>query len=120
MRFEWGAHELRVWREANDPKYYGNRNAAGESRLLYAIKVALNGQGHDLIKKRMWRDGHLVDDLQQYLRTRNQRSPHPHIYLYNPRWQIEGLNDEWNRLGYCDLAIARDIFVGQVRATWIN
>jgi hypothetical protein len=50
----------------DSPKLYS------ESLLLHKIKVALIEQGHDVIKKRMWRDGHLMgDDSTQYIRERN-------------------------------------------------
>jgi hypothetical protein len=42
-----------------------------DSTLLHHIKKALIAQGHDVIKKRMWRDGHMVDDTQQYIRARD-------------------------------------------------
>ena len=72
MILEFKGNALIVKREPTDKKYYGNHNAAGESNLLHAIKNELNKQGYDLIKKRMWKDGHLVDDMQQYLRTRKK------------------------------------------------
>ena len=52
MKFEFKNHCLCVTREEGDPKYYGLKNGAGESKLLHAIKNELNKQGYDLIKKR--------------------------------------------------------------------
>ncbi len=57
---------------------YGNRLAVdrrgerfkNESAWWYALKKILNAQGHDVIKKLMYKDGHLVDDNQYYLRDR--------------------------------------------------
>ncbi len=72
MKLNFSGSILTVTREENDPKYYGVVNAAGESKLLHAIKKELNKQGYDLVKKRMAKDGHLVDDMQQYLRTRKK------------------------------------------------
>lgn len=43
-------------------------NMQGDSNLLYKIKNMLNENGAKLIKKRMWKDGHLVDDTLQYIR----------------------------------------------------
>ena len=85
MRIELTLHTLTAIAEPGDPKYYGTRNGAGESRLLHAIKVQLNGDGADLIKKRMYKDGHLVDDLQQYLRTRTIRGRlgRGHVMIFN-------------------------------------
>ncbi len=48
----------------------GDVKVTTESQLLYHIKKEMNRQGYDLIKKRMWEDGHMVDDHCQYLRDR--------------------------------------------------
>ena len=42
----------------------------------------------------MWRDGHLVDDMQQYLRTK--RGASPSFAIYNGRWAIEGAEVSYN------------------------
>ena len=102
---------MTVKREPNDPKFYGVQNAAGESNFLYWLKNILNADyGYDLIKKRMWKDGHMVDDMQEYLRTRSPRSEGPKVAIYNHRWAIEGLEQPWNGLGEVTLAVERDIF----------
>jgi len=101
---------LTVKREEGDPKFYGVQNAAGESNFLYWLKNILNKQcGFDLIKKRMCKDGHLVDDMQQYLRTRSPKSGGPKIAIYNSRWAIEGLEKPWNEFGEVTLSIELDI-----------
>jgi len=94
VELNWGQGSVRVTRETGDPAYYGVRDAAGESRLLYAIKKQLKLQGYDVVKKRMWRDGHLVDDMQQYLRTK--RGASPSFAIYNGRWAIEGAEVSYN------------------------
>jgi hypothetical protein len=96
VKLEFKGNTLQVIREDNDQKYYGDHNAAGESNLLHAIKIELNKQGYDLIKKRMWKDGHLVDDLQQYLRTRKKGSGKADIYIYSGFWAIRGANEDFN------------------------
>ncbi len=96
----WSQYSLTVIREKDDPKFYGTVNAAGESNFLYWLKNLLNAQGFDLIKTKMSKDGHLVDDIQQYLRIRSQNSVkkgHPNIVLYNSFWALRGLNDDWNK-----------------------
>ena len=108
MRLELTATSLTAIRQISDPPYYGTRNAAGESKLLYAIKQQLNADGADLIKKHMWKDGHLVDDLQQYLRSRNPRGDRGYIMIFNDSWQIRGANDSWNRDGRAVFAVVRD------------
>jgi hypothetical protein len=100
---------LRVTREEVDKKYYGVVNAAGESNFLHALKTHLNAKGFDLVKQRMWKDGHLMDEMQQYLRTRTEKSKAPHIYLYNGNWAVEGLEVAWNA-GVVDVVVEFDVF----------
>jgi hypothetical protein len=110
MLLEFKNNKLVVTREESDPKYYGNYNAAGESRLLYAIKTELNKQGFNLIKKRMWKDGHMVDDCQQYLRPKNNKiTSEKNIAIYWNNFAIEGANDAFNR-GSVELSIESNYF----------
>ena len=110
MKLVFEKHKLHVYREVGDPKYYGVINAAGESRLLYAIKNQLNAEGWNLIKKRMWKDGHLVGDMQQYLRTRKPSgNPDKDIYIWNGHWQIHGAEEDFNS-GHLVLIVERGIF----------
>jgi len=99
-----------VEREEGDPKFYGIGGGKGESSFLYYLKGILNKEPHNmgLIKKRMWRDGHLVDALQQYLRTGKIREGKPYVMLYNGNWAISGLDEDWNA-GRAILAIERGI-----------
>jgi hypothetical protein len=97
-------------KEPTDPKFSGTVNAKGESRLLHHIKQELNKQGYDLIKKRMWKDGHLMDDNQQYLRTRKKGAGVADIYIYNNRWALEGAEEPFNRNGYVELAVVNNVF----------
>ena len=58
-------NQISIERE-NSPKIYS------ESTLLHKIKLELIEQGHDVIKKRMWKDGHMMgDESSQYIRERN-------------------------------------------------
>lgn len=73
VKLNFENHVALVTREPGDPifkngGYAGNR--AAESRFFYHIRNVLRGQGFDVIKKNMGKDGHLVDDLQPYVRTR--------------------------------------------------
>lgn len=88
-------------------------NGAGESLLLYRIKQALNlaAGSNVFIKKRMYKDGHMVDDLQQYIRTAgNGRKGLPHVYLYSPHWATRGLDQVWADKGEVVLHIEYDVF----------
>jgi len=83
---------IKVEREKGDPKY------ATESTLLYHIKNHLNKKGFNLIKKRMWKDGHLVDDTQQYLRSRKPDEKDS-IYIHSTHYAIRDISEEWNKYG---------------------
>ena len=88
-----------VTREPGDPMVYGKAYGKGESLLLHHIKLKLNAMGFDFIKKRMCKDGHLVDDLQQYIRTRKA----PFLMLFNQHWAIAGLEEDYNDFGQVTL-----------------
>jgi hypothetical protein len=110
MKLKMREHSIVVTREPGDSRCSGVVNAAGESRLLYHIKKLLNTQGYDLIKKHMAKDGHLVDDLQQYLRTRKPSGEtSKDIYIYNSMWAIEGAEEELNKTGSVTLSVMKGI-----------
>lgn len=96
-------------REDSDPKFYGAQQAKGESGLFHWLKQQIAMKHHDLplnfpkdwIKKRMWKDGHMVSELQQYLRTRKPISIAEdgtllHLCMYNGHWAIRGAEEDWN------------------------
>lgn len=104
-------HQCVITAESGDPRFSGVVNAAGESRLLYHVKKILNERGYDLIKKRMWKDGHLMDNMQQYLRSRKPSGNGTHdIYIYNPNWIVEGADAALNRDGKVVLTVVRNVF----------
>lgn len=98
MKFKLEYNNLTVIKENNDPKFYVG------STLLHHIKLALIKKGFDLIKKRMWKDGHLVDDTDLYLRSRNKRTI-PQIMIYDRESSIRKLTDDWNQEGKVRLEI---------------
>ena len=65
-----------------------------ESIFLHHVKKALIAQGFDVIKKRMWKDGHLVDDTQQYIRMRDCS-----WCIYNSIYAVSGANTRFMRYG---------------------
>ena len=90
-----------VQREKGDRAYYGRPDTpygGGESNLLHNVKVNLIEQGYDLIKKRMCKDGHLVDSLQQYLRARNPKKLKPgEIFcIYDTSWAVRNSAEDYN------------------------
>ena len=108
MIFELRGHSLTVKREGCDRAFpVKTAAAAGESTILYHVKGMLNCAVDALgvsdapfIKKRMWRDGHLQDEYQQYIRTNKKRSDCPNIYLYNGHFASYGIDDVWNDSRY--------------------
>lgn len=103
MKVEFSGNVVKVIREPGDPKFRDGSWGSGESRLLYHVKRILNKAGFDLIKKRMWRDGNMVDDRQQYLRSRKKGESC--ICIYNAHWQIAGADRDFNEQGIVTLAI---------------
>jgi hypothetical protein len=97
-----------VYREPGDPVLRPNRSKdswsppgwyAAESRLLYNVQKILNGRGYDLLKKRMWRDGHMFGcEHSQYLRSRNVQSS-PSLYVYHADSSLEVAAERFNVLG---------------------
>jgi hypothetical protein len=99
-----------VQREPGDKGFYGQINSAwggGESNLLHHVKLKLIQAGHDLIKKRMWKDGHMVDSDQQYLRARNTKKVKPGdlLYIYDRKWPIRNSAQEYNEGSEVHLAV---------------
>ena len=103
MRVTIDGNCCEVIRETGDPVFRNGGWGDGESRLLYHVQQELNRQGFDLIKKRMWRDGHLVDDHQQYLRSRKVKGEVTAIY--NGHYAIAGAEVAFNRDGKVTLRV---------------
>jgi hypothetical protein len=97
-----------VYREPGDPVFRPNRSKlswsppgwyGAESRLLYNVQKILNGRGYCLIKKRMWRDGHMFgSDHTQYLRSRNLKAI-PSVYIYHSGYALEVAAEWFNVIG---------------------
>ena len=89
--------------------------ARGESLVLHHLKLVMNEAAGSLwgvrpfIKKRMWHDGHMVDDHQQYITARDKKSP-AHIYLFNDHWATRGLDDDLHKWGEADLQVVTNVF----------
>jgi hypothetical protein len=95
---------MTVKREEGDPRFYK------DSTFLYHVQQELKRLGYDVIKKRMHKDGHMVDDDLQYIRTRSRR-PDPHAFMV---WwgyhAYRGPQDDFNRHGEVRLEMQFDIF----------
>ena len=119
MKLDMKDAVLVVTREKGDQAYPPmSKGSWGtpESRLLYRIKQELNCYlGYDLIKKRMWKDGHMVDDGQLYLRTRSAKSNGPHIYIWNGSWCVYDAARKLMEDGAVTLNVERDVFTEENR-----
>ena len=89
-------HIVTVTKETGDPVFKSTIWAEAESVFLYHVKKKLQGAGYDCIKKRMWKDGHMVDDAQQYIRDRN---PDYKWCIYNDGWMIYDAGKKFNQNG---------------------
>jgi hypothetical protein len=100
-----------VTKEPGDKIRVCNREARGESTLLHHIKKILNARGYDLIKKRMWKDGHMMGDMQQYLRTRKPSGdPKKDIYIWNGSWNVQGADFYLKEDGKVNFIVESDVF----------
>lgn len=109
MRIIFDKASVTFIREDSDPKFYGVQQAKGESNLFHWLKNQI-AKGHPelpsnfavgWIKKRMWKDGHMKDEMQQYLRTRkpvykDDNGTKLYLCLYNGLWAIQGADYYWN------------------------
>lgn len=101
-------HSCYVYRQDTDPVYRPSRSRSSwsppgwygaESRLLHHVLRTLNVRGFALIKKRMWRDGHMVGtEHTQYLRSRHVRGT-PSFCLYHADHAVEIAAESYNVLG---------------------
>lgn len=87
-------HIVTVTKEKGDPIFKRTEWALAESTFLYHIKKKLQAVGYDCIKKRMWKDGHIVDDNQQYIRDRKYE-----WCIYNDTWAIYDAGEKFNENG---------------------
>jgi len=97
-----------VYREPGDPVFRPNQSKlswsapgwyGAESRLLYNVQKILNDRGYGLLKKRMWRDGHMFGcEHSQYLRSRNPKAI-PSLYIYHADYALEVAAESYNVLG---------------------
>jgi len=105
------SHTCTVTKEKGDPRFKRSEWASAESTFLHHVKKELIKQGHDVIKKRMAKDGHMMDDLQQYIRTRGPKSPAPHICIYNGSYAIYDAGERFNEDGEMTLHVETEIFI---------
>ncbi|HBI37022.1 MAG TPA: hypothetical protein DDY71_05205 [Spirochaetia bacterium] len=90
----------KVTREPGDKRItQSGYSGQHETTLFYGVKNELRKRGYDLIQKRMWKDGHMVSDHQNYLRTRTWKGNEGEFCIYNPSWQTQDAGVVYNRNG---------------------
>ena len=92
-------------RTDSDKAAHGGSWGSAESALLNRLKVALNNLGYDFIKKRMYKDGHLVDDSQHYLRARNKRGSNGILYIFDGSYAIRDSAEDFNNFEPVSLCV---------------
>ncbi len=107
MRVTLKRHVCEVEQDPSDPPFRPSGWASAESTFPYHVKQTLNAQGGDFIKKRMSRDGHMVDDRQQYLRSRDTRPGREVLAIYSGFYAIEDAGERFNRTGKVTLVVER-------------
>lgn len=90
---------LEVYREDGDKTFYN------ESTLLHHIKLRLISMGYDVIKKLMWKDGHMIAETQHYIRSRRVDKNPDAMYIHDSIYAIRLLHQDFNENGYVGLEI---------------
>lgn len=98
MLLDIRSNSVRVLREVTDPKF-----GKDESWFFYRLSKALKAKGIDCIKKLAYKDGHLVDDNQYYVRDRNGR-----WMLYDNAHAIRCVSSEFDSTGEVVLTLASE------------
>ena len=103
-----------VYRQPGDPVFRPNTSKScwsppgwygAESRLLHHVQKILNHRGYDLIKKRMWKDGHMVGtEHTQYLRSRDIQKT-PSFCIFHANHAVEISAESFSKLGRVELSV---------------
>lgn len=107
INLDFEKHTCTVIKENGDPVFHRSNWSDAESTFLYHVKKALINQGFDVIKKRAWKDGHMVDDTLQYVRTRKLscEGSKDEFYIYNSNYALWDAGEIFNRDGQVILAL---------------
>lgn len=104
VKLNFDNHVCEVTKEDGDPRFHRRGWSGAESTFLYHVKQELIKQGYDVIKKRMWKDGHLVDDTMEYIRSRDLTSTN-WIMIYNSDYAIRDAGETFNENGFYILTL---------------
>lgn len=72
-----------------------------ESQLLYHVQQRLKAQGYEVVKKLMWKDGHLVSQTQHYLRETSGAWA-----IFDSLYAIFNSAEDYNASGSLSLSVA--------------
>lgn len=108
---------LTVEREASDPRAKASGFTRGlhgwgaEIHLMGMLGKKLNGLGFNLLRANMGRDGHLFgDDHTPYLRTRNDQTSAPQLYIYDGMYALRLSSEDYNARKPVDFRIEMNVF----------
>ena len=82
-----------------------DKRPKNESHLLHMVKVELAKRGLDVIKKRMWKDGHMVADTCQYIRARKLKNNAQAFALWDDQYAVRDVAEDFRRLGKVTLRL---------------
>ena len=89
--------KLYVIIEKEDTKI--SKNVQGDSSLMYQLKNLLNQEGFNMIKKRMWKDGHMTDESNQYIRqSSTAKKTDPHFYIYDSETAVYYIKERFDNV----------------------
>ena len=86
MKVILDAHACLVEREPGDRKLYQ------DSLLFHVVRNELRRQGFDVVKRLMWKDGHLTDDSRHYVRERSWK-----FAVFFESYQLRNAVEDYNR-----------------------
>ncbi len=97
MKLKFVDSYIECHQEQSDPRM------KNESHFFYHLKLALNKQGYDLIKKLMWKDGHMTDDLRYYLRQKKIKKNEPCAMVIDDAYYFRNTAKAFNDGNYVNL-----------------
>lgn len=99
---------MKVSREGNTiivTAQRGDKPPKDESHFWYKLRNAFRAKGEDVIKKEMWKDGHLVSDHVFYVRTRKIGRPGA-WGVYDNRYALRDVAADYRNEGQVRLLVA--------------
>ena len=108
VKFDLENRTIEVIKERGD-KRHKRGYALPESGFLYDVMKELKKQGYDVIKKRMAKDGHMVDGTQQYIRTLKYMivpdDTPEEFCIYSRVYALVDLGEEYNKMKAGDVML---------------